>query len=317
MSLDIQSFDPNEDPAVKALEESTKDGQTEITAVISPEVAKQQAAFAELREEIQNGAVTFASTILKLAVPAAQAEEKTKEEDNAWDNLNPDNPELAKWIDDYMKSSPAEQKSIMANLKKTRDINHAIEKVAESLPEIDPLPDNTDHQTMVKKLAEIEARAKVLQREGKKLTNSKDRAYFLAEMKKRFASYPNIQLELRDSRGNSVLYPYVVKILRIEIKLINKFRSFLKNASEEAKVTAVRNSAAAREAEAAVKAKKSRKKAKDYYRSLYAQGYTREDIIESQAKVDLRDGKNELERNENMAVLIEMLDEIAEEDRKK
>ena len=34
MLIDIQSFDPNEDPAVKALEEFTKEGQTTITAEI-------------------------------------------------------------------------------------------------------------------------------------------------------------------------------------------------------------------------------------------------------------------------------------------
>ena len=81
MSPDIQSFDFDKDPIVLGSIQSTAKVQTEISAVISPEVAQQQAAFAELREEIQNGAVTFASTILKLAVPAAQAGENTTDDD--------------------------------------------------------------------------------------------------------------------------------------------------------------------------------------------------------------------------------------------
>ena len=93
MSPDIQSFDFDKDPIVLGSIQSTAKVQTEISAVISPEVAQQQAAFAELREKIQNGVVTFGNSVLNALVPAVQAGEKTKTETNAWDNLNPDNPE--------------------------------------------------------------------------------------------------------------------------------------------------------------------------------------------------------------------------------
>ena len=126
--------------------------------------------------------------------------------------------------------------------------------MAESLPEIDPLPDNPDHQTMVKKLAEIEARAKYLLLHGKKLTNKKDRAFFLAEMKKRFDSYKELRRDLKNFRGNSISNMFDIAILRQEIVIINELLGFLKNASEEAKVTAVRNIFAAEEAEAAKEA---------------------------------------------------------------
>ena len=79
MSPDIQSFDPNEDPAVEALKKFSADGQTEITAEISSEVAQQQAAFAKQLEKAKNGTLTFLDSILKVAVPAAQAGEKTKQ----------------------------------------------------------------------------------------------------------------------------------------------------------------------------------------------------------------------------------------------
>ena len=68
---------------------------------------------------------------------------------------------------------------------------------------------------------------------------------------------------------------------------------------------------------AKIKAKKSRKKAKDYYRSLYAQGYTREDIIESQDEVNLKKGRNKNKSKKIMNLLIEMLDEIDREDQEK
>ena len=51
MSLDIQPFDLDKDPAVLALEEFTADGKAKISAKISPEVAKQQAAFAKQIEQ--------------------------------------------------------------------------------------------------------------------------------------------------------------------------------------------------------------------------------------------------------------------------
>ena len=51
MSPDIQSFDPNEDPAVLAAEKFSADGQINISAKISPEVAQQQAAFAKQIEQ--------------------------------------------------------------------------------------------------------------------------------------------------------------------------------------------------------------------------------------------------------------------------
>ena len=63
MSPDIQSFDPNEDPAVKALEEFTKGGQINISAKISPEVAQQQAAFAKQLEKAKNGTLDRKSVV--------------------------------------------------------------------------------------------------------------------------------------------------------------------------------------------------------------------------------------------------------------
>ena len=51
MSLDIQPFDLDKDPAVLALEEFTADVQVKITAEISPELAQQQAAFAKQIEQ--------------------------------------------------------------------------------------------------------------------------------------------------------------------------------------------------------------------------------------------------------------------------
>ena len=247
MSPDIQSFNPNEDPAVKALEEFTAKGQAKISAEISSEVAKQQAAFAELREEIQNGAVTFLDTILKVAVPAVQAGEKTKEEGNG-----------------------------------------AIEKFLKSLPDIEPLPDNPNHQTMVKKLAEIEARAQVLQPQGQKLTNPEYRKYFFAEMKKLFASCKELRINLKNSRGKTLLYRYIAKIFEQDIIIINKLRDYLKST---------------------FKAEKSRKKAKDYLRGFYAEGYTREEIIAEHRKAGFS--------KKGIDHLILVLDEIAEEDQKK
>ena len=262
MLIDIQSFDPNEDPAVEALKKFSADGQTEITAEISSEVAQQQAAFAKQLEKAKNGTLTFLDSILELAVPAAQAGEKTKEEGNAWDNLNPDNPELAKWVDDYMKSSPAEQKATMAKLKKTRDTNRAIEKVAESLPDIEPLPDNPDHQTMVKKLAEIEARAELLLPHGKKLTNKKDRAFFLAEMKKLFVSCKELRRDLKNSRGNSISNMFDIAILREEIKILddNHLGGYLGTKAAITENDMTIKIAAAEEAEAAMKQPNTQRK---------------------------------------------------------
>ena len=256
MSPDIQSFDLDKDPIVAATEEFTAKGQAKISAEISPKDQQRQSEFAKQLEKAKNGTLTFLDSILELAVPAAQAGEKTKTETNAWDNLNPDNPELQAWVDDYMKSSPAEQKKIMTELKRTRDINRAIEKVAESLPEIDPLPDNPDHQTMVKKLAEIEDRAKLLLPHGKKLTNKKDRAFFLAEMKKLFVSCKELRINLKNSRGNSIINSYIAKIFEQDIVIINKLRSYLDHASGKSEAGAGETIAAAEEAEAATEAKK-------------------------------------------------------------
>ena len=173
MDIDNQSF---EDPAVLAAEKFSADGQINISEKISPEVAKQQAAFAKKIEQAKNGTLTYLDSILDAVVPAAQAGEN--------------------WADEEQK-----------------------------------ITDKLDQQ--------IKETSKEFERAKKKAKKSRE------------------------------------------------------------------------------KANKSRKKAKDYFRSLYAQGYTREDIIESQAKLDLRKGRDKLKRDKNMAVLIEMLDEIAEEDRKK
>ena len=81
MSPDIQSFDLDKDPAVLALEKFSTDGQTIISAEISPVVAQQQAAFAKQLEKIKNGTLTYLDSIFKLAVPAAQAGENTTDED--------------------------------------------------------------------------------------------------------------------------------------------------------------------------------------------------------------------------------------------
>ena len=81
MPPDIQSTDINENPDVIAAKEFAKRERKEISAEISQEVAKQQAAFAELREEIQNGTLTFGNSIFELAVPAAQAGENTTDDD--------------------------------------------------------------------------------------------------------------------------------------------------------------------------------------------------------------------------------------------
>ena len=83
-------------------------------------------------------------------------------------------------------------------------------------------------------------------------------------MKKLFASCKELRINLKNSRGDSLLYPYLAKIFEPEIVIINKLRSFLKNVSEAAKVTAVRNTAAAREAEAAKEAAEYAKKEKKY-----------------------------------------------------
>ena len=254
MPIDNQTFDFDKDPAVLAAEKFSADGQINISAKISPEVAKQQAAFAELREEIQNGAVTFASTILKLAVPAAQAGEKTKGKDNG-----------------------------------------AIEKFLKSLPDIEPLPDNPNHQTMVKKLAEIEARAQVLQPQGQKLTNPEYRKYFFAEMKKLFASCKELRINLKNSRGKTLLYRYIAKIFEQDIIIINKLRDYLEKAIKTEKSTE--------------KVKKWRKKAKDELRDLYAKGYTRDRIMKKYREAGLTKSGTEF--------LISVLDEMEEEDQKK
>ena len=265
MPIDNQSFDLDKDPAVLALEEFTADGQAKITAKISPELAQQQAAFAELREEIQNGAVTFGNSILNAVVPAAQAGEKTKTETNAWDNLNPDNPELAKWVDDYMKSSPKKQKATMAKLKRTKDINSAIKKVAESLPEIEPLPKNPDSETMIQKLDQIEDRVKVLKTQAQKLTNPKFRAFLLGEIKKGFSDNQENRREIRNSRGNSILNFYILEVLSAKWELI---KHLSRNLGTKAAITEndmTIKIAAAEEAEHAKKEKKYREEAAAAY----------------------------------------------------
>ena len=196
----------------------------------------------------------------------------------------------------------------MTELKRTRDINRAIEKVAESLPEIEPLPDNPDHQTMVKKLAEIEDRAKLLLPHGKKLTNKKDRAFFLAEIKKLFASCKELRINLKNSRGDSLLYPYLAKIFEPEIVIINKLRSFLDHAAGEAEAGAGESIAAAEEAEATVEAKKSREAAKGRIRAAL-KDKSPEELV------------REYEQNGNSPKIVnflrELLAEIKKEDKQK